>query len=360
MEYLVGRFTARFDHGVEQNKVGSALEGEVRDKLTSEGKVVRGLGTSYVSEEAAEKDKKLSIERGRIDRAFAREYLRSPIPGLYVLPNETAAKEFLASLNPLPDINARVVVYKLDAVDENAAEVQEWVEKIKAQFTMAPLGREQSMKWASSESGKEGLDIIKKLAECPVLGKETRDEIKKLIHQAKLRQVSREDFKRGISLIDYRVEGVSPPQITYVSIPYPKEEEVEEPVETPVVDVYGRQLNEFHVGDEVETLDNTKRHGIVIGLDESLIHGVPQDTARWTPLGFYSIPFVLDRGDYVAHKPGHVTWTRRSNLRIVKHVEGIQRPVEKPVQVQPVVEVEEPQGVSRPGMVMSFSEDDEE
>jgi hypothetical protein len=187
-----------WEHGVQSNKpddIGLPVE----PVETPEGGKVRGLGTHYTSKEAEALDKELSILRGTIDRAFGREYLRSPIPGLYVVPDKDAARNFLLRLNPDPRLNARAVVYVLQSAEKNTEEVEEWVKLIRNQIKAAPLGR-------SKEAGKEGLDIIEKLIQCPVLSGETRTRISNLVEQAKLGTVERTEFKRQIAELDITLD----------------------------------------------------------------------------------------------------------------------------------------------------------
>lgn len=187
---ILERVRMSFDRGVAQNKPEDVGLGTAPTETTGGGKI-RGLGTHYTSPEAEALAIRLGIEEGRVNREIARRFMRSPIEGLYVVSRKGEMREALAAINPDPGVNARVATYVLEAGDRNAEDVEDWIKTVKNQLKLAPLGR-------AKDASNEGLDIIKRLAECPVLSDDSRNELLSLVAAAKLGRVDRVEFKRKI------------------------------------------------------------------------------------------------------------------------------------------------------------------
>lgn len=205
---IVGKISCSFYRGLEQNTAEDVVDMVAVEatganceprNLVRADELRRGLGTRYISLEAKEKAVLLGIEEGRVNRLIAREFLRSPIPGLYVVSSRTDLERVLVKINPDPEINCRAVVYVLEATEKNSKEIEEWASTIKNQLKTAPLGR-------AKEAGAEGLDVIQRLATCPVLSEETRDRILSLVGQARMETLSRIDFKRAIADVEVSMD----------------------------------------------------------------------------------------------------------------------------------------------------------
>lgn len=196
---IVARISMSFDRGVERNRpedVGLPVE----PAETPTGGKICGLGTHFTSQEAEAFAKVCQIEEGRVNRLISREFVRSPIPGLYVLPDRNAGRRFLEKIEPLAAVNARCVVYDLTPGESlPQAELDEWKKRIQAQFTTAPLGRGQG-------AAQEGLEIIERLAACPLLDRTTRDKVLSLVAQAKIEQIDRVEFRRQIAELDVQID----------------------------------------------------------------------------------------------------------------------------------------------------------
>lgn len=213
----VGRLTCSFDRGLVRNQARD-VGLNTQPTETPSGGPVCGLGTHYRSVEARENAKRWETEERRVRIEFARRFMASPIPGLFVLPERDAGDKLLRSLDVDPNVKIRCVPYDLDpGTDLPTAEVEEWASRIRNQLEAAPLGR-------GKEAGKQGLEVLDNLAACPVLSKETAQVIRDLVNQARLGQVDRIDFKRRISEINLGVvvgeqEIVVPPRKVNVEIP---------------------------------------------------------------------------------------------------------------------------------------------
>lgn len=196
---IVGRLTMSFDRGTQCNQAED-VGLPVTPNTTPSGGEIRGLGTHFRSPEAKEFATRCQIEEGRINRAMTRQFMRSPIPGLYVLPDRRAGERFLNEIVPSSEVNARCVVYDLTpGEDLPEAELAEWVKRIQNQIATAPLGRAQG-------ASAEGLSVIERLIECPVLAESTRNELTSLVAQAKIETINRVEFKRKIAKVQLKLD----------------------------------------------------------------------------------------------------------------------------------------------------------
>lgn len=223
---IVGRLSVSFDRGVSTNKAPD-LGLEETPETTSDGKLVRGLGTHYRSEEAKETAKEFAKQEGQIREAFRRAFLSSPIPGIYVLPESGAGRELLRTLEFDPRINAHVSEYSLTMGDVPPIEISEWADRVKRQLVDVPLGRD-------SDPAAEGLVTLESLARCPVLDEETSEQLLSLIADAKLKAITRVELRREIRALEVKVQTTVKPRRI-------KPQEAIEPVGEPAKPRRGRK-----------------------------------------------------------------------------------------------------------------------
>lgn len=198
---LVCKLTISFDRGIARNDPKDVgLDTEPVKTTDGEG-LVRGLGTHYRNEEAKTRAEACEAEDRRIRRGYAAEFVRSPIEGLYVVPNREAPRALLTHLAPSADVKVRVSVFNLSSDGAmETDEMKEWQDRIRRQFDKdARLGKEKF-------AAEDGLATLTRLAECPVLAVETREELLNLIQAARLEKVERKEFKRRIASMDLRID----------------------------------------------------------------------------------------------------------------------------------------------------------
>lgn len=196
---LLVRLNLSFDRGVKRNDAKD-IGLDTEPTQTTDGGLVRGIGTHYISEAAREEAVALEAEDRRIRKEFAQAYLSAPIPGLYVVPDVESGPRLLASLNVDPRMTARCAVYNLEqGAQLPPAELQEWTARLKRQMEKAPLGR-------AVNANAEGLAVLERLAACPVLSKATQAALTDLIQLAKLDKLERVEFRRRLSTLAIDVE----------------------------------------------------------------------------------------------------------------------------------------------------------
>jgi hypothetical protein len=199
---IIGRLHVSFDRGTATNRADD-LGLPTAPQVTSDGKVVRGLGTHFRSEEDRALAQERSNEEARVRAAFKRSFVTSPIPGTYILPRKGEGQRVLDSLDPpvRPDVTVSVSEYVLDIVTQSPVEVEQWAERVSKQIQDVPLGRAKGKDWADSKGGAGGIAILEGLAQCPILGEETRQDILDLIADAKLQRLDRVTLKRRLDTL---------------------------------------------------------------------------------------------------------------------------------------------------------------
>jgi hypothetical protein len=210
---IIGRLHISFDRGTATNRADDLGLSTAPD-TTTDGKVVRGLGTHYRSVE----DKALAVERGneegRVRTAFKRMFVAAPIPGCFVLPSTGAGQKMLDALDPpvRADVQVSVSEYVLDVLTQAPAEVQSWAERVQKQIQSVPLGRGKGKDWADTQGGAQGISILEGLASCPIIGEETRQDLADLIADAKLQRLDRVTLKRKLDTltVDLDAPAVAP------------------------------------------------------------------------------------------------------------------------------------------------------
>lgn len=196
---IVARISMSFDRGVARNNPQDVGLGD-NPVLTPEGGEIRGLGTHFISPEAKVFAEKCTAEEARIRKSLDRRLMRSPIPGLYVLSYDGEGDSILRSLDPIPEVNARCKTYNLTSNGSiEGAELTDWIERIKAQLKMIPIG-----KGRGKSVSEEGIEITEQLAKCPILSESTKNAILSLVAKAKFDQIEKMEFRR--QLVDLTIE----------------------------------------------------------------------------------------------------------------------------------------------------------
>jgi len=201
---IVGRLCISYDRGTARNRA-TDLGLDSRPTETTDGKIVRGLGSHFRSIEAKEKAQERVNEEGRIRDLFRRRFVSAPFPGTFVMASESEGADFLAALDPAPraDVRVSVEVYRLGVVVQAPEEVSRWSERVAKQLAKVPLGRGKA-------AGGEGLQVLESLANCPVITDESRADLLALIGDAKLENVSRVDFRRKLAEVSVQVSAAAP------------------------------------------------------------------------------------------------------------------------------------------------------
>ena len=229
---IVGRLCITYPRGLKRNKADD-VGLDYQPTTTKDGGVVRGLGTHFESEEDMARVKECEKFEYQIRSTVKENFLPSPIPGMFILPDPDAGERVINSvlraigweIQSL-EMSVRMVTYDLGIIEAlPSAEVDDWRTRIKRQLELAPLGRAKSAK-------ATGLDILDNLADCPILAQDTRDKIKSLIAEARIDQIDRLEFKRAIAelSVDVDVGPVAEPRRVEVSPPTTPLDEIPDPV----------------------------------------------------------------------------------------------------------------------------------
>jgi hypothetical protein len=198
---IICRLCISFDRGTARNKRDDLGSTVVKGSVTVDGKVIRGLGSHFRSEEARQLNKERCAEEQRIRNAFRRTFVSAPIPGHYILPESGAGKRFLASLEPRQDIEARVAQYDLQVSGEDMppGEIRDWANRVQEQIVKMPTGRGKVV-------NADKLEALNVLASAPILAEESREALKALIKGARLQTIDRLTFKRQIEDIKIDID----------------------------------------------------------------------------------------------------------------------------------------------------------
>lgn len=188
------------DAGILYNNSTDLETDKSRGAVLKDGKILRGLGTSFRSVEAKERYEKLVSEANAIRVEFGQRFLRTPIESTFVLTRRGEGKEFATKFGGNPDIEVYVTELELGAQESlDEKEMKEWSQRVKEQLKRVPLGR-------GEEADADGLAALETLAGCPVLSKETADRIRLMVSEVKVGKMNRTDLKRGISLLDVQLD----------------------------------------------------------------------------------------------------------------------------------------------------------
>jgi len=192
------------DCAIAYNSSAELETTKARGTVLTDGKIVRGLGTHFASQEAKERFDRLTAEANVIRNKFNEHFLRTPIESTFVIGVRGEAKAFIASLPVNPDIEVSVFEFELGSAsgDLDEKEMKEWSVRVKAQLTRVPLGR-------GEEADQDGLAALETLAGCPVLSQETAARIRLMVSEVRVGKMTRTDLKRGISLLDVAMDQTS-------------------------------------------------------------------------------------------------------------------------------------------------------
>jgi hypothetical protein len=205
-ELICAKLSVSFDRGTKRNAAADLGLDEVPVE-TKDGGLVRGLGSHWRSNEAKEKAKELSTIEGRVRREFARLFPMSNLPGIFVLPERGAGKKVVDEMEDVPnEISVHVTEFTMGILDTlPPVELEAWGERVKKQIAAVPLGRKE-------EADASGLDLIAKLAACPIFEDETRDELLRLIANARLDVIDRVTLKRSLATVAIKVGVAASPK----------------------------------------------------------------------------------------------------------------------------------------------------
>jgi hypothetical protein len=190
------------DAGISYNSSQDLETDKSRGSVLEDGKVVRGLGTSFASQEAKDRYDRLVKESNELRDKFNRRFGRGPIESTFIISRLGEAKEFVAGLlrECSQEIDAFAMEWNLDSLtDPDERELREWSGRIKQQIKRVPLGR-------GKEVDDEGLAALLTLASCPVLAEATATRIKEMVEEVKIGKGNRADLKRNISLLEVEMD----------------------------------------------------------------------------------------------------------------------------------------------------------
>lgn len=201
--------------------LGEDSEGEDSTGESLGEDLLCGLGTHFPSKEAKDEAARRTAKEQAIRNTFRRTFVAASLDGCFILSRNGEGRELLDTLEVLPGMDCRVIEF--DASPTEAlpqAELADWADKIKEQFTNARLGRGRGNDWAETDKGKEGISVLARLASCPVLTQETRDNLAGLIDEARLMKVDRLNFKRRLTDMNFQVtaEPVAPRRAPIIEI----------------------------------------------------------------------------------------------------------------------------------------------
>lgn len=207
---LIAKLAISYDRGVSLNKPQDLLLPDdtpgpknptvaARGHKTSDGKVLRGLGSHFRSEAEAELVKQRDFAAREIYSAFRKTFLAAPIEGLYFVPKKGDAKSFIRGLDVRSDMRVTVSEFELTAPsDLEQQEMADWGRRIKNQLSSISLGR-------SKEADAAGLEALVSLAGCPMLQKATGDRIRELVSMVKDGRLERVEMKRSLDKLNVSV-----------------------------------------------------------------------------------------------------------------------------------------------------------
>ena len=205
---LIAQLTISYDRGLAHNDerdlsadttLGANIAG--RGFKTADGKIIRGLGTHFKSEEDRDLVKAKDQEAARIRTEFRKRFVATPIDGCYIVPTAGIAKGFISDLGYRGDIKVYVTEFNLECpAGLDNSELSAWGERIKKQLASVSLGR-------SKEADEDGLRALETLASCPVLKTSTGNRIKELVAMVRDNRLERVELKRSLETLDVEITG---------------------------------------------------------------------------------------------------------------------------------------------------------
>jgi len=195
----IAKLTVSIDNtGISYNSKEELKTEAARGAVLEGGKVVRGLGTSFSSQEAKERYDDLVSRSNLIRAEFGNKFGRGPIKGTYIIHEFGDAIKFIEKYDNSADIKVSV-----DELDLNGSLSErtliEWADRNKDALKRVPLGR-------AKEASDEGILALEALASCPALSQETKDTVLRLASEARIGTLKRVDLKRSISLLNVEMD----------------------------------------------------------------------------------------------------------------------------------------------------------
>jgi hypothetical protein len=188
------------DANIQYNRSSELGTDKARGTVLEDGKVIRGLGTHFANKESQERYDRLTKESNVIRDKFNRQFVRSPIEGVFIIAEKGEAKKYVEGLTINPELDIMVTEFEIGAPDSlDETEMREWSKRVKAQLTRVPLGRGDKL-------DDDGLKALETLAGCPVISKETADSIRRMVAEVRVGQMDKVDFKRGIELLNVEMD----------------------------------------------------------------------------------------------------------------------------------------------------------
>jgi len=188
----IGHLSISFKHESEKNRPKDLG----LDIIKSE-KIIRGLGTHFISADSSSVVKERQAEDARIRKEFRERFVSGPIPGTFILNRSGDGTKLLSELATREDVRVTVTEFVIES--EVPVDVADWVDRIKNQLGRLPLGRAKDL-------SMRGLEMLDNLANCPVLAKETREALQELIGGAQLQQIDRLEVQRRVSTLDVKID----------------------------------------------------------------------------------------------------------------------------------------------------------
>lgn len=198
---LIAKLTITLrDCGIEYNKSAELDTTKERGSVLDDGKVVRGLGTHFASQEAKERFDKLTARANEIRTIFGNKFGRGPLKGTYIISKLGEALEFIRQFESEQVAGTVVTVdeYNLNGSLSERTLI-DWAARNKDALKRVPLG-------GKKEASDEGIMALEALAACPALAQETRDAVLRMASEARVGSLTRVDLKRGISLLDVSMD----------------------------------------------------------------------------------------------------------------------------------------------------------
>lgn len=196
---IIAKLSISYDRGLKRNNQDD-LGIEKLEKHPESGKVICGLGMHYVNADIRTVVKQRDKIASEVRESFNSTFLRSPLDGVYMMPERGAAQTHLDSILIRPDMEVRVTEFELTSDSGlDSREMEEWSKRVKKQLSAISLGRKK-------DADEQGLRALTTLADCPLVAKRTATKIKELVELLKTDKITRVELKRGIETMDVEIE----------------------------------------------------------------------------------------------------------------------------------------------------------
>ncbi len=194
--YILAKISFKWDRGTRKNTAHD-LGLSDNPEETSDGGLIKSLGTHYRSEDARERAKEAQSEAARHRNAIRAQFAAGPLDSTYLLSYPGEAQDFVDTLET-ELVEIRVSEFEMKVHVLAPADHQEWSSRIKEQLEKVPLGK-------GSQPSERGLDSLKALAQCPSLESDTQEELLQAIEDAREALISRSELKDRIADMAVRI-----------------------------------------------------------------------------------------------------------------------------------------------------------